>query len=224
MRNSKLKNQMLKSIGGKTIEPTISYDCVIPCYRFGNILRHTLAHNLKYLKNFIVVTSENDLETINTCSKFNIKIVFINTTDKHGRFSESKCRNAGFDSSKADWIISMDADILVHQDISKFLPELNYDTMYGAKRKFIKTNKKNKEDVQKPLGFLQIFNRHKAIELGARFSVRRSYGHGGPDTHFRKHWDGKVQMLPKVFVSHYGDKGMKGNFKSCLESWSPNSR
>lgn len=217
MKNS-LRNKIIKSISlTKKIKTTeYIYDCIIPCYRFGKILKITLNHNIKYIDNITVVTGADDNETIKLCKYNNINhIICHEVFDKNGIFSESNFRNTGFASSNSDWIMSIDADIMVN-DRFEFIKNLDPDFMYGCDR-IIEGKKGN---IIKPLGFLQIFNRHTLIKSGAKFAKNKRYGTGGPDTHFRKYWNGKTKMLP-MLVNHYGNKGLsKGsNYRKCLSDF-----
>src|ERR1035437_1703370 len=119
---------------------SIEIECIIVCELYGDVLRHSLPINKVILNDITVATSERDLETQNLCEENSVKSFVTN------RFFES--RNSPFDKEavlnlclknikKTDWVLLLDADIVLPKNIMSILNSKEFDEeiIYGANRR-----------------------------------------------------------------------------------------
>ncbi len=78
---------------------------------------------------WVVVTVEEDAETIALCEKHDIEMVFSKRVHEDGaRFAKGKIINEGFDAlSKEDWLLMIDADIVLPKNFREIAQRLPRD-------------------------------------------------------------------------------------------------
>ena len=186
-----------------------SLGCSIICSGFSDFLKYTLPRNKRFFDQIIVVTSKNDYETIKICNLNNVSYVVEETFDVNGNFSEIKSRNLGFKNLSTDWILSLDADIIINNDIKSLLKNLNIEYLYGCYRKIYDNYndwKLKKGKIRKFVGhgYFQLFNTNSATyKSGIRYEEsNKDWRKTKADTIFRNRWS-KVHKLP-IVVDHLG--------------------
>ncbi len=129
-------------------------------------------------------------------------------------FQKSKATNAGIRaSSNSDWILLLDADIIVSEKLGKINTEiLDKDTLYGVPRIVYKTqydwiNKKNAYfDFWKFMGFFQLFNIRSKNFNKNYYGYNEEYNYANEgDYYFAKKWT--KQKLLDFYVIHLGETG-----------------
>ena len=116
-------------------------EAVIVCHNYSDFLEVTLPHNKQFFDAVTVVTSFDDAETAKVCRLNNIDAVKTNAFWEDGdTFNKAKGINLGLGHIRhADWIIHLDADILLPHDFRNtfFRNPLNGECLYGADRQNI---------------------------------------------------------------------------------------
>lgn len=113
-------------------------EAVMVCVDYGDFLNITLPYNKRQFDDITVVTTKNDIETINICRKNDVKVV---TTDKMyengARFNKGKALNEGIKKvDKSDWVLITDADMAMDINLRSILEskDLDEDSIYGTSR------------------------------------------------------------------------------------------
>lgn len=110
---------------------------VTACVGYDDYLNITLPHNVKHFDEFIVVTSEADKLTQEVAHKHGAKVVVCNRIHSDGApFRKGAAINGGIQRSRNDWVLIMDADIVLPEHFSKRLDQyvLNPGYLYYTKR------------------------------------------------------------------------------------------
>ena len=97
------------------------------CIHFSHVLKYIVG-NKKHFDRWIIVTREDDKETIDLCQKNDIEYIFSQRIHENGaQFARGKAINEGLSLlDKSGWILSFDADIILPdniQDIFNALPD-----------------------------------------------------------------------------------------------------
>ena len=167
-------------------------DCIICCVNYSDILSHTLYNNIKYLNNIIIITTPKDTDTIKLCEKYNVKCLttnlfyeksivkfnwkkvlnfcwwskYLDNFNNKPCFNKAKAINYALRYSKKNWILLLDADIILPNNISSMdLNTLSKEALYSTNRYVYENkndydNKKNGYlDHWQFVGFFQLFNK-----------------------------------------------------------------
>lgn len=122
-------------------------ECIVVSYKYGDYLYYTLPSLVRTFDNVIVVTSEDDSETINACKRNNITPIIADpfkVTDAH-HIDDTVIFNKGHMIDTAlkehvkykDWVLITDSDIYfeegTREKIGNSITKESY--LYGAYRK-----------------------------------------------------------------------------------------
>jgi len=113
-------------------------EAVIVCVNYPDFLEVTLPHNKQFFDNIVVVTNFKDKETHKICRYNNIDPVKTEVFYEDGdAFNKAKGINMGLAHLRySDWILHMDADILLPNDFRNqlLIHPLKKNCIYGADR------------------------------------------------------------------------------------------
>lgn len=116
----------------------MNIEAVIVCTKYSDFLEHTLPQNIQQLDDIVVVTTPDDDATKKLCGKYSIQCV--ETTvfyDEGDTFNKARGINLGLSYlRKKDWLLHLDADILLCSDFRRMLTGAKLDTknIYGSDR------------------------------------------------------------------------------------------
>lgn len=108
---------------------------LIICVRYADYFTYFLDYNQEYFDDLIIVTMEEDEETIKLCKERCVRYTFTNRLGP--QFNKGKAINDGFRKmSLRDWILITDADMIYPDNFRERLEKenLNKDFLYGACR------------------------------------------------------------------------------------------
>lgn len=113
-------------------------ECVTVCKGFGDILEHSILHNQPLFDRWLIVTTRDDDETHRVCKRHGIDFVDTDAFTRKGeKFNKALAINVGLAHlTCADWILHLDADILLPPQTRRFLEnaELNPKCIHGVDR------------------------------------------------------------------------------------------
>jgi hypothetical protein len=116
-------------------------EAVVTCVNYGDFLAETLPHNRTVFDKLVVVTAPEDKETRRVCEYWNVECVLSDAFEtRWGQFNKGKGINAGLAALKrSDWLVHMDADIVLPPDTRRFIDCANLatDSIYGIDRHVI---------------------------------------------------------------------------------------
>lgn len=189
-------------------------EAIIACVNYSDFLKITLEKNLKQFDNIIVITSESDLLTQELCKKLNCELLVTDVfyaNDK--KFNRGAAINLAFNILKyKDWIVNMDADILLPENFINQFKEENMDReyFYGSRRVDFPTPKDWNDfnsgirDISEYVcyrgsgyGYFQLFNYNSSTfqELNRRTS-RNPY----------PNWLNSVAEADSIYKNYWGDR------------------
>ena len=113
-------------------------EAVIVCKDCSDFLEHTLAENASQLDDIVIVTHPDDKRTHQVCNRHSVHFVKTEVFNEFGHsFNKGKAINVGLDNIRGDdWVLHMDADIVLCQGFRRMLDFAQLDTrnIYGADR------------------------------------------------------------------------------------------
>ena len=191
---------------------------VTVCVNFHDILKHIVYQNSKFFKKWLIVTSQEDTNTIdliNEVNKENIQILIYSYFYKNAKFNKGGSlffaqEYIDKNYKKAN-ILFLDCDIYLPDDFMDRLPSsLEDDTLYGVSRTDFWTledfvNNKNPHPKKNPhfLGFFQLYKQNS-------YKYKDSYNCSGCDCVFRNNFRNKKKKLD-IHVKHLGRNGPNWN-------------
>ena len=108
------------------------------CVGFGDILEHTILHNQSLFDRWMIVTTPDDDKTHRVCKRHGIDFVYTDSFTRRGeKFNKGLGINVGLaHHTCADWILHIDADIILPPRFRHFLENAELDTkcIYGVDR------------------------------------------------------------------------------------------
>lgn len=141
-------------------------DIIIVSVDYNDYLSITLKNNLKFVQNIHVVTSSKDLVCQEMCKKYGVDcIVTDRFYESNSIFNKGKAINYAISNlQNPDWILILDADILLKEKID--ISNLDYNTLYSCKRTIIENHEQyldleNQELFEESgigFGYFQLFN------------------------------------------------------------------
>jgi hypothetical protein len=178
-------------------------DALIVCVNFSDYLSYTLPLNLPELRSITVATTHNDLDTIELCKSYpQVRVVALTPQPV---YNKGKILNAILPLF-SEWVLLLDADIILPRGFSHNLPELQPLTIYGIHRRhcityelWVKGESSSLYELPVPLGFFQLFNRR---HFSQRYSEREG---GGEDVESLQHFPNRVILDQEVM--HLGRVG-----------------
>lgn len=113
-------------------------EAVIVCLNYSDFLAETLAHNVQFFDDVVVMTDHNDIETHRLCERLSVEHVKTDSFYHEGnKFNKGRAINLGLGHlQKKDWLLHIDADIYLPHRFRKMLDKtgLNPKNIYGADR------------------------------------------------------------------------------------------
>jgi glycosyltransferase involved in cell wall biosynthesis len=113
-------------------------ECVIVCDKYHDFLRHTLPLNKHLFDKIVIVTSYEDKATQRVCEYNHVQCIRTDVLEsRKGIFKKGYAINVGLDAlTKKDWVVHMDADILLPPQTRIILERANLDRhmIYGIDR------------------------------------------------------------------------------------------
>lgn len=149
------------------------------CINYSDYLKYVINNNSIIFKKIIVITTTEDIETINLISESNLPNVELMYTKKlHQKgyiFNKSAMireaqKYINKVSSNTDWICLLDADIYVPIKLSEInLSELNNKYIYGIRR-VLDNGKINKNNTV--IGFFQLYYKRKLYRRNSKTAAK----------------------------------------------------
>ena len=102
---------------------SIDINAVTVCVNFSHYLKHCIS-NKKYFKRWVIVTHEDDTDTIKLCEKHDLEYILSKKIYERV-FNKGAAINEGFDylGKDKEWYCHIDADVLLHDNFaSSFSP------------------------------------------------------------------------------------------------------
>lgn len=176
-QNKKVVKKPISKIESKITNPVVrkenpsKIDVILVSVDYNQYLEKVLYHNTKIFKSITVVTHVNDIECIQICNHYNVNYIISDDIYQNGTINKSIGLNKAISSLvDADWILIIDADIIINKEID--LKSLNKEYLYTSGR-YICDDMKNYEkwksgelsishigklEADRGIGFFQLFN------------------------------------------------------------------
>ncbi len=215
---------------------------IVICVEYDDLLEMTLASNIRYLEECVVVTSLNDAKTVAVCDRFsNVRVHRTDAFTRHGaKFNKGLAMEEGFSVLGRDgWIVIWDADI-VFPDLGSLEIRVSPDCLYGPSRLILNDPRQYRIDPKSSWaaaqptvdlefpGFFQLFHASCPVLDGLPFWYDPTFAHaGGGDCYFQSLWSEYHRIRLPFNVLHLGprDANWYGRTTSRLDGSSvPQSR
>lgn len=180
-------------------------EAVITCVGYSHYLAFTHPLNRAAFDHYIVVTAERDRETQAYCAANGITCVVTEVMFRPGvTFDRGSANNEGFKALKHhDWVCHLDVDTVLSDGIRSYLPILDTECMYGARRVVLErmvdyqdyvSGAKGLSEFERPegcgFGYFQLFNWQssviKSLPYGAWYPAHHDVSDS--DWRFRNRW------------------------------------
>ena len=116
-------------------------EAVVTCVSYSDFLAETLPHNRSQFDKLVVVTAPEDTATRKICEAWNVQCIPTDAFEtRWGNFNKGKAVNIGLAAlSKTDWIVHMDADIMLPVLTRAMLEAAKLDPqcLYGMDRHMV---------------------------------------------------------------------------------------
>jgi len=118
-------------------------DCIIPCVNYDDFLDITLQFNRRHFDTIMVVSTDDDKDTRKCCYKHKVLCLCTDSWFSDGaRFNKGKALNAALALFReANWICSMDADIVLPDSFGYQTNVLDPANLYSAERRMCDTER-----------------------------------------------------------------------------------
>lgn len=115
----------------------IDIHAITVCVNYSHLFKFCIP-NKRFFKRWLIVTVEEDFDTIELCKKHNLEYIFSKNLYKR-QFSKGAAINEGFDhlGYKQDWYLHIDADVLLPDNFGDTFPideETSLPKIVGLKR------------------------------------------------------------------------------------------
>ena len=189
--------------------------CITVCINYSDYLRNVISKNLKLFKRILIVTTLNDIETINLVNSLefsNCKLFFTNLVNQNNSvFNKSamirQAQKYVYEKYPNDWICLLDADIKVPREFKNIdLNKLNKNALYGIVRHVHVNSYDTEFKIQKfedILGYFQLYYKKKYYD-------KNSYNASVCDITFNKYFKHKEYLDPLTCV-HIGPTEINWN-------------
>lgn len=174
-------------------------EAIVTCVQYSDFLAETLPHNRTLFDRMIVVTAPEDKETRALCEHWNVECL---PTDSFNSRWDQFCKGAAINDGlakldKSDWIVHLDADILLPPLTRGLLEDAALDPsfIYGIDRVMVTDYVKWRKFLSKPVSQLAggAFLRVEEFLRGDRL-VTRQFGGWVPIGFFQM-WHGSSGRL-----------------------------
>ena len=126
---------------------SIRVEAVTVCVGYADFLAETLRENLPHLDHIVVVTSPSDEETHKVCRRNSVQYVMSDDYRRNGTWEGDQATSTVFNKGRMirrafdqiggqDWVLHLDADIVLPRGFRRLLDVANLDSrcIYGADR------------------------------------------------------------------------------------------
>jgi hypothetical protein len=188
-------------------------ECVTVCVEYDDFLSITLALNKKHFDDYKVVTIANDMKTQSICRENKINTVITKRLYENGDlFNKGKAINDGLkEICKSDWILLLDADIILPNDFRHKIESYNLDkeNIYGCPYFFVynlsEINNNSVPIYSRPYGYFQLFSGQNNIikNRGEKIYPEEFGTASKSDSVFFRFWNRKNRsVIDKMVVKH----------------------
>lgn len=186
------------------------------CLDYADLLRVTLARNMRHLSEMWVVTHPRDRETIELAESIpNVRVHQTEAFYRNGAaFNKGLAMEEGFEAmGRHGWLVVLDADILLPHTLP--LPALNIQKLYSPRRRILKDVAEWEPNLnwsRLPLnrdvefaGYFHMFYADCVALHGKRPWYGVDWSHaGGCDFYFQNHWASQKKVRMHFDVLHLG--------------------
>src|SRR6185437_13051903 len=112
-------------------------EAITVCCRYADFLSVTVQENQSLLDDLVVVTTEDDHETIDVCRRFSLHYIATDDHKRGGPFNKARLIQRAFGQiSAADWVLHLDSDVVLPRRFRDLLEwaDLQEDCIYGFDR------------------------------------------------------------------------------------------
>ncbi len=211
-------------IGNRSTKPS-KLSGVVVSVNYADRLAETLPKNIKLFDQFVVVTTEDDLETQRVAREHGATLVLSNRCfeDDHS-FNKGRMLNEGLAALKdPDWVILTDADITMNPNTREYIfgHSLNPGILYFTERRDNAPVAGGTQGINRePNGYFQLFN-PKAITIRDKWPrpmCEEFCSAGSIDSWFWQQWSkDKVVFIPDIFVEHVASARIGENWNGVAE-------
>jgi len=178
------------------------------CVNYAQTLCQTVPYNKHHFSNWVIVTTYDDIDTINICREHGLSFICTNSFYANGAdFNKYLALEEGLSTVKSNELLCiLDADIF-------FPKELHYEFKIGKlytplrvmSDAFIPEPWSSPKPDRDWNGYCQIFHPHDKV-LGASPWHETNWKHaGGGDTMFQNKWHPEDKRRPSFHVLHIGE-------------------
>lgn len=204
------------------------------CVNYGDFLNITLEHNRKHFDKIVIVTVDDDQETIDICRKHDATVVITDRLYENGdKFNKGKAINDGLkELDRSDWVLITDADMVMTDNLRDIIEHANIDNncIYGTSRfmcpdynnwanyindkSIINTWSHQNGRINIGVGYFQLVNGKCDMLAGRHNWYREDYGHcGRSDRAFFRMWPPERRgKIGKASCIHLGNEQMTLNW------------
>jgi hypothetical protein len=175
-------------------------EAVVVCVNYSDFLAWTIIFNRNLFDNMIVVSSVDDTDTHRVCEAYHVNCIKVeNCNDENGVFNKGKLINVGLSHLKYnDWVIHMDADIILPTHFREFVNNLKLDNskLYSVDRLMCKSFGEFISSLCRPKPQYEnsIFVHPRPFELGVRLA-NNNMGGWVPIGYFQMWNQGKYKYV-----------------------------
>lgn len=195
---------------------------VTTCVEYSDFLSICIPKNISSLKNWHIITTNEDIYTQNLCNQYNLECFITNSFYKNGSlFNKGAALNDFFlymmNTNKIDdfdWILLLDSDIIVNDSIESFNKGLMLSENIYSCRRIIFENQQNfidnkgiLEQAMNFIGYFQLFNKDIIIKdlVEKKEIFQESADASTYDENFRdKYWNYGFRNIIDGVVYHLG--------------------
>ncbi len=117
-------------------------EAVTVCVGYSDFLEATIKQNKGLFDRWVIVTSREDIDTIELCRKYSIQVILSNDHKRDGGFSKGRLIERGLQHlSSKGWRIHLDADIVLPRNFRNIIEaaHLHTENLYGADRIMVRS-------------------------------------------------------------------------------------
>ena len=187
---------------------------VVTCVLYHDFLALTLPRTLELFDQVTVVTIPGDFQTQEVCRAHGVKPLLTDRfTGNDAQFNKGAAIQEALESVNSEWVLLLDADILLPAEWDPAFSKLNPSVIYGCERRLV-VGSSQLEALQHgrrdfplmrpheadgrplPIGFFQLFHRDKVISHPSYPTAAES------DAEFAKSWPVEHREMLPITVWH----------------------
>lgn len=115
-------------------------EAVTVCVGYADFLRECVKANSHHFDRWVIVTTQDDHETLDVCHEFNLPSLTTNDFSRGGEFNKGRGIQRGLSAiSCSDWVLHLDADIVLPPHFRSALAAAHIDPakVYGCDRQMV---------------------------------------------------------------------------------------